>query len=284
MTIPPNLPAVPAPRAPRSYAQLSCWERCGWAFYLIEISREWQRPDAWRPHGLALHKAGEVWERSGRTMPLDEVKAVFTDVYRAEIQAFMRITPKTPTGEPDLSWWADAGRYKAVDDIKRRERVGLGQVEQYVQYYLAHPDERPWTTPDGQPAIELELTVDLGGVAVVAKIDTVISHPQYELIVRDTRIKVPRLGTHQLCVYAVAINERYGTAIDQGDYWNADTGRPTPVRSLVGRDDDPCTTEHLSRRFAAFEDNITAGNFPPVSDPAICGSCSVNSSCKFRAA
>jgi putative RecB family exonuclease len=288
--IPPNRgePAADtatASRPRRTYSQLALYDRCPYSYLLREEERVWDRPDAWRPHAAALHAAIEMFERSGRTASRVSVGEVFRDVYFAEIREMKDRTPRIPgTVVPDLSWWAASGEYTAAEDIARREQLGLRQADAYLDFCAANPDQVPWTGPDGTLAVELTLEIDLGGVPVVAQIDQILQHPEHDLIVRDFRVKRPRRGTHQLCVLALAVNISFGTDIDQGDYWIGDSGRPTTIRALVGRDGEVCSVDHLTGRFTRFNDAVTAGDFPPKPATALCGSCSVNHACRFRAA
>jgi putative RecB family exonuclease len=266
-----------APGEHRSYSQLSAYERCPYGYYLTRLRDDIEeRPDAWRPHGTALHAAAEFWERSGRTASRADVEERFTEVYKAEINAELERVP-------NLNYWAWSGEVNGEDDIPRRLALGLAQVGAYIDYYRVNPDQKPWATPEGEPAIEHRLEVDLGGVRVVAVIDMILSHPKYGVIVRDNKISAPPAGSHQLCVYAVVANEVYGTAIDLGDYWIGKRGKPGRIRHLAGRGGEQCTSDYLGGQFAKLDENIKAGNFPPNPSRSTCRSCSVNAHCSFRA-
>jgi len=226
---PRNLTAATNPGEHRSYSQLAAYERCPYGYYLTRLRDDIEeRPDAWRPHGKALHAAAEFWERSGRTASRADVEERFTEVYTSEINAELARVP-------NLNFWAWSGKVCGEDDIPRRLAMGLAQVGAYIDYYTLNPDQKPWTTPEGEPAIEHRLEVDLGGVRVVAIIDMILSHPKHGVIIRDNKIANPPAGSHQLCVYAVVTNKVYGTAIDLGDYWVGKRGKPGRVRRLAGR-------------------------------------------------
>jgi len=276
---PPEVPtaAASAPDGHRSYSQLASYERCAYAYYLTRLRDDIEeRPDAWRPHGKALHAAAEFWERSGRAKSRTDVQEEFLRVYTIEIDAEM-------TRVPNLDFWASSGEHRAKDDIPRRRALGLEQAGSYVDYYQANPDQVPWTTPDGEPAIEHRLEVVLGGVLVVSIVDMILLHPTHGIIVRDNKITRPPPGAHQLCVYAAVVNEAYDTEISLGDYWIGDRGRPGRIRHLAGRGGEQCTPEYLAERFAWLDAQITAGNFPASPSRETCRSCSVNSFCSFRA-
>lgn len=271
-------------RPHRSYSQLALYERCPYSYLLLREEQVWDRPDAWRPHGTALHSAIEFYERSDRKATRSAVGEVFLDTYWAEIRKMKERTPRiSGSNKPDFSWWSDSGPYKAEDDVKRRKALGLSQAVAYIEFCEANPDQVPWVDPTGEKAIELTLEIELGGVPVVARIDQVLKHPKHDLIIRDFKIKRPKKGTHQLCVYAIAVNLSYGTDIDQGDYWTGESGKPTRIKALAGRGGEECTVDHLTGRFVQLDDDVRAGNFPPRPDPGVCGSCSVNHACRFRA-
>src|SRR5690606_29952771 len=63
----------------RSVSQLKQYQKCGYSYYLARIEREWERPAAWLPQGLAVHEAAEEYEKSGRTMSLDKMQDVFQE-------------------------------------------------------------------------------------------------------------------------------------------------------------------------------------------------------------
>ena len=56
----------------RSVSQLQQYTKCPMAYKLSRIDKVWQRPAAWLIQGSAVHEAIEAWEKSGRTMTLEE--------------------------------------------------------------------------------------------------------------------------------------------------------------------------------------------------------------------
>lgn len=271
----------------RSYSQLSKYKQCPQRYYLSYRKRAWSRPAAWLPQGTAFHAAAEAWERSGRTLTLEQTQDVFRDEYAKEVTESADVTP-------NLEYWFSSGPYKAgeesvrrgkvyTSDIERRYQIGLEQVAGFIEYYLSRPNETPWTTPDGTIALELPFEVDLGGVVVRGYIDKVesIVHPdgRTEIRVRDYKTGKEPGDELQLATYAVALNDQYGTAITTGDYWMAQHGGPTKkVYQLT-----EWTKERLIEEYGKVDELIRSESFDPAPEYDKCGRCDVETSCPFSA-
>jgi putative RecB family exonuclease len=268
--MPATIPPV-EPEPARSHAELACYERCPKKYEFEHELKTLQRPNTVQPHAKALRAAGQHWERSNRTAARDEVREVFLTVYWAEIERLRE-------EEPDLERWLSPSDIQPDADIPRRERVGLEDVNEYIDYYTQHPDERPWKLPDGELAIGHQIRVTLGGVSVEATIDMILDHPQHDVIVRNTRPGRAPSDTHLLCVYAVSANVAYRTTIRHGDFWQGKTGRPSKLRLVAGHGGEECTVDYLTRRFVVLDRAIRAGRFP-ARPGAQCQRCSFNQRC-----
>ncbi|MDA3643809.1 PD-(D/E)XK nuclease family protein [Saccharopolyspora indica] len=257
----------------RSVSQLKEYQKCAYAYYLHRIENAWERPAAWLPQGLAVHEAAEAWERSGRTMSLEQAQDVFKSSYATH-------TNRLAGDTPNFEYWFSSGPYKGETDAARRLGIGLEQVEKYIRYYMeAAPEQVIWITPSGQPAIELGFDIDLDGVRVKGFIDQVISIDEHgEPIVRDIKTGNKPGDDFQLAVYAVAMNEMYGTDIKTGDYWMGRQGKPTKENY----DLEVWTKEKVSEEFHKVDQSIRAGDFPASPEADKCRFCSVASACGFR--
>lgn len=257
--------------APRSVSQVNAWRRCSYAVYLERVKRVWQRPAAWLPQGTAVHKAAEEYERSGRLMPLDEAQDVFRESYAEEVNRYCE-------GTPNFDYWFASGPYKGEADIERRYGIGLGQVENYLNYYQGKGNrEWIWTAPDGTKGIELPFEVDLDGITVRGYIDAVIIHPDHGLLVRDNKTGNKPGDDFQLKVYAVALETLYGVEAKTGDYWMGRTGEPTKVPYDLTR----ITTDEVVEEFHKVDEEIKSEVFVPTDDKSKCDFCPVSSSCPF---
>lgn len=254
-----------------SVSQYKQYEKCPMSFKLARIDRVWQRPAAWLPQGSAVHEAGEAWERSGRTMTLEEMQQVYTESYDNHVNTYCDVTP-------NLEWWFWSGPYNGEADINRRYELGLQQCGRMLDWYGKHQDEVVWIAPDGTPGIELGFDIDLDGIEIRGFIDLVMraEHGPY---VRDNKTGNKPGDDFQLAVYAIALEEQYGVEVYVGDYWMGRTGKPTKPYDLTD-----WTRETVRDKFVELQDNINAGDFPPDPEPSKCRFCDVSYSCQYSQA
>lgn len=276
-----------------SVSQFKQMKDCPHQYWLQRRERAWQKPAAWLAHGIAFHAAGEEWERSGRTLTTSEVQDVFRDAYVDAIEEATAITP-------NLTHWFWSGPYDGKADIERRFKLGLEQVDQYIDYYeRVAPREVVWITPDGEPAIELPFDVEFGGVRVVGYIDKVemvpdpVPKPKSKskaalakyaadletspLRPRPRDLKSGALpgDAFQLGVYDAAIAVKYGVKCDVGDYWMAKRAKPTAAYDL-----SEWTVEAVTEEFQKLDEAVKAERFEPKPGEQ-CRRCPVASSCSF---
>lgn len=239
---------------------------CRYRYYLSRIVQAWDRPAAWLAQGLAVHEAAEWWERGGRKASLEAIQNVYRAAYRGHIERLLEKTPNT-------DHWFDSGyRYPGPVDIERRAKLGLEQVERYFNYYVNQkPGEVIWTTPEGEPAIELGFSVYFGTVLVKGYIDQILDDT-----VRDIKTGAKPGGTFQLSVYRYAVLDTYGLDILQGDYWMGKTGRPTNKYDLTAM-----TKEQVTDLFERLDQGVKAEDFTPSPSPEKCGRCGVRTGCPF---
>lgn len=258
-------------RPHRSVSQINLFKRCAYAYKLTKIDKVWRRPAAWLAQGSAVHEAGEAFERSGRSLTLDETQAVFSESYDRHINDACEITPNT-------EWWFASGPYRGAVDIERRYLIGLEQTKSYLDWYSNNPHEVIWVAPDGTPGIELEFDIDLDGIRIRGFLDAVI-HDGLDVIVRDNKTGNKPGDELQLAVYAVALAQQFG--VDKpmiGDYWMGRTGEPTKPYDLSG-----WPRERVSAEFQELEALIQAGDFRPDPEASKCRFCDVSYSCVYAA-
>lgn len=277
---------------------------CAHRYYLGRVVRAWERPAAWSPQGTAVHAAAEAWERSGRTMSREAVRDVFRTVYAEEIE---KLTEKTP----NWGLWFDSFQGSGDRDVERRYGQGLEQVDAYLDYYEAVPEEVVWVTPDGEPAIELEFNIDLDGVLMRGFIDQVVwvrpplpDKPRtasgavsksrdaqeewarriavweelaFLLRVRDIKTGRNPGDPFQIGVYIVAIAEQLGIEVPAGDFWMARKGKATAPFT-------PMTRDRIVELVHKADRGIKAGEFPPNPEEDRCTMCAFRTSCEFSAA
>lgn len=254
----------------RSVSQRNTYEQCAYRYKLERLDKVWQRPAAWLSQGTAVHAAYEAWERSERTMPLEQMQEVFAEEYAKSIAEQAEQTP-------NMEYWFASGPYKGEVDVERRYGIGMEQCEKLIRWYESHPDEKIWITPDGIPAIELPFRVTLNGVMVRGYIDAIMETPT-GIVVRDLKTGNMPGDEFQLATYAVAMKEMYGVDIHQGDYLMGKTGKPTLIYDLK---DSP--TEVVAAEFERMDKAVLAGEFEPSPEKNKCMFCSVRTSCEFAA-
>ncbi|AXK89576.1 RecB family exonuclease [Nocardia farcinica] len=255
-----------------SVSQYKTYEECPYAWKLARVDKVWQRPAAWLAQGSAEHTVFEAYERSGRSMTVEEMKALFLVEYAREIAKYTEDTP-------NMEWWFPSGPYRGPQDVERRYHIGLEQIPRYPAWYERHPEEVIWIAPDGTPGIELEFDIDLDGVRVRGFIDAVIDRRGYVVVRDDKTGKVPG-DDFQLGTYGVALAETYDIEPpDTGDYWMGVSGKPTFPYDL-----SEWSRDRVAEKFHELADNIRAERFDPDPEPKKCMFCAVAYSCAFSQA
>jgi len=99
------------------------------------------------------------------------------------------------------------------EDINFWQVSGPIWVEDYIAWRQANPNWKIWITPDGIPAIELEITPEIAGVPVKMVIDRVFT-VNGKLIIVDlkTAKSVPN-SPLQLGFYKVGLEVAYGQPV-----------------------------------------------------------------------
>jgi putative RecB family exonuclease len=173
--------------------------------------------------------------------------------------------------------WFWAGRRKPANDIDWWHANGPALVQRYIDWYESQPDISVWITPDGIPAIELDLTFMLGTTEVRVIIDQVLQAGT-ALIVNDLKSGSRQPDNLiQLAVGACAIETVYGIRPKYGKHFmHRDPDKPwsNPV-DLSGYQ---YSIEYLSGQFAMLDQAVNEGIFVarPTKD---CGRCGVNYAC-----
>jgi putative RecB family exonuclease len=259
----------------RSWSQLNEYNECGYRYYLKRIAKDsngdqiWQRPAAWTVQGTAVHIAAEVWEKSDRILTDEEVTTIYTEAYWDQINERLEDTP-------NYSEWFASGPYRGFTDIDRRYKIGLDQIQSYLEFYR---NDSPMDIPitiNGSMAIEIPAEGLIGSVPVRGVIDGIMETDS-GLRVRDIKTG-KRLGDPmQLKIYQELIIQNFGIKIRFGDFWSGQTGVTTPVADL-----DALSLDDLTSEFQRLEEGINSERFDPKPSPA-CAMCDVQHACPFAA-
>jgi putative RecB family exonuclease len=252
-------------------SQYNEYEACPHRYYLHRVEEVPERPAAWLVQGLALHESVEFYERSDRSLTAAEVQNIFRASYADHARRLQEV-------EPNLWAWFASGPYKGPDDLSRRFGIGLEQVAKYLDYTAKTPWLKPWTTEDGQLAVELELRLDFNGLIVKGFVDQVMRHPEKGLVIRDVKSGNQPGNAFQLAVYARALWDTYGGEVRFGDFWMGRTGNATDVFDL-----SEYPRERIESMFREMDDNVKAGRFDPEPNKSTCMFCPVVKACKYSA-
>lgn len=165
-------------------------------------------------------------------------------------------TKERPQGE-DSDWWLDAGPK---------------MVNRWHDFRL----ERGWpiwVMPDGSPAIELDILVEVDGYPLKAIIDRVFNVEGAPVIVDLKTGKREPEDLLQLGFYRVALLAKYGLKVGFGAYWMARTGKLTTIHDI-----SKYTPELLVHYIKQYEAGTKAGVFLPHIS-ALCRACSQRTFC-----
>jgi hypothetical protein len=105
------------------------------------------------------------------------------------------------------------------EDIDFWQSSGPMWVEQYIAWRKANTNWKIWTTPDGRPAIELELIPVVAGVPIKMVIDRVFEvNGQLVIVDLKTSQNTPT-STLQLGFYKLGLEQTFGIEIKWGNYY-----------------------------------------------------------------
>ena len=256
---------------PRSWSQLSQYEQCPRSFFLERVEKAWSRPAAWFATGLGVHSAVEAYEKD--EIGFEDLLPVAQDAFRADINRRLEETPNP-------EFWQSSGPYRGPEDITRRY-ADLGRhLENYLQ---TSRTLGPVWSPDGIPAVEHPVDLDLDGVRVIGSIDQVRhSDDRQDLEIWDVKAgSMTPDEPGQLGVYAEAIRRETGYPVIGGGYLMT-AKKPTATgkisKAQIVRKPLVIPLETLTARFHAADEGIKAERWDPTPGP-YCGRCSVLSSC-----
>lgn len=260
----------------RSLSQLNSFTRCGEAFRLQRMVKDLpERPAAWTAVGIALHTAYELWELEDRNgLSLADR---FDSAYTTTIEELL-------VKQPQLKWWIKSPNVggknedyiQAVEkDIELRKLNGRLQAQSYEEHCRASP-WKLFTDPDGLPVLEIAFEIDLGGVNVVGRIDSLLRWEDGQVTVRDlkTGAKGDVESNRQLGLYRRAIKDLFDIDITYGEYYYTKFGESGGFVDLRRY-----TDEYLIDQFHCLDKAINQKLFI-VNPGKHCKLCSVRPWCR----
>lgn len=248
-----------------SHSALSTWLQCGWSFYLSRIQKVPEAPAWWFAGGSAVHEATEEYDLLDDPTGFDPTEAFE--------KAFLRNFQEADNGMP----WRSGGRasknYPNKEDRAWWMEHGPKMVEGWTTF-RKESGYQIWTTPQGVPAIELEMNEKVNGVPVKAILDRLMVAPTGELVIVDIKSGSKEPSGHtQLGIYAIMVEKTFGIRPQLGSYFMARTGELMEPTNL-----DHFTENRFGQWVKGFEVAVTNNVFIP-SVGFMCGTCSVRDAC-----
>jgi putative RecB family exonuclease len=179
--------------------------------------------------------------------------------------------------------WLAAG-FRPRQDGAWWQANGPAMVQAYIDWYNSVPDIHVWDTPDGLPAIELNLQPKFGRHTVRMGIDQVLVAGSSLVIVDlKTSARVP-VDPMQLGFYASGIETVYGVRPDFGMYFMA-RGIRDKNKQITGYTTIPIdlsspqySVPFITRQLDMMDDADKSGVYLPKVQE-LCRMCGVNRAC-----
>ena len=206
------------------------------------------------------------------SLPDFQYRSLWFDHFTAEILAVEHNT------DSKSSEWRASGRASKAYPNKEDEKWWWDNGPGFIEAYRDWRESTPWviwTTPAGEPAIELDLKCTFADVPIRAIIDRCFITPEGELVVVDLKsgASPPQDQGLQLGFYASALEVIFGSRPSQAYYWNARKGGLSEPARI-----DHLTPEYIGSLLKDFLRATEAGIIIPVPS-SFCSSCTVRRAC-----
>lgn len=246
--------------------------RCAKSFFLSRLTPAPKQPTLWLATGSAVHIVTETWDNVQAAIGGDpewdekQLRSVWDVAFGDQLEE-LRAKDSNEfhwrgSKNETIAWW---------------NRMGPQMVEAYISWRKRSP-YTIWTTPDGEPAIELDVSGYLPGCEVEIKgyIDRIFFDPVFnQLIIVDIKTsKSPPKGADQFAVYAALMAAKWPEAVAPlgAAYMTREGTLATPWPLLA------YTPEAVGELYQEAWEQIKAGKFDANPGDA-CRICDVSSSC-----
>ena len=248
-----------------SHSQRETLERCAKSWFLKYETAAPRRPALWTAGGSAVHEVTEAYDRWTEDRPFDVQS--FWDMH------FGHHLDRLRQADPNENNW----NRSPSEPIEIWNQIGPAFVQSWTDWRSKSPYEI-WTTPDGQPAIELDVSGYLPGCPVEIKgyVDRIFRDPILDtLVIVDLKTgKRPPKGPAQFAVYAALVEVKYGVKCAIGAPFMNRKGTLGKAYPLAEH-----TPEAVGAVFGETWKRIQAGDFPADGFPKACWVCDVAASC-----
>lgn len=259
-----------------SHSSRETLARCARSYFLKYLAKAPERPSLWLAGGSAVHEVTEMYDlaqaeanATGRSFGWD-----VRDVLDRWEQRFGAQLDKLRQREPNENNWQRA----PSEPIEVWNQIGPQFVQSYIDWRQRSPYEI-WTTPDGEPAIELDASGMLPGcpVEIKAYLDRVFHDPVFDqlLIVDLKTSKRPPKTADQFGTYAALLEKKYGVRARLGvPFMNRKASLGTPHEL------EQYTPKFVGELFGEAWAQIESGWFP--ADLSDCFLCGVSAACHAK--
>ncbi|MEU1880353.1 PD-(D/E)XK nuclease family protein [Streptosporangium sp. NPDC020072] len=261
---------------------------CPKKFELQKVAKVESQPSMAGVGGKAAHSLTEEWDRQDCPDWSDEDWTGHAEMILGGEVA----DTQNSTGVPVEQWRVSGRESKAwpnKEDLSWWEHHLPLFGKAYAAWRTSHPHLTPWVTPDGEPARELALRVQLPGCEscppLVGYVDVVMTDATRggALVVLDLKFgsMMPE-DLVQLATYAAMVETRYGPEYRPalGAIYSGRKGRLTPIfkdgAELMPLGHLP--TSVISGRVADYWALISTGRYP-ARPGRHCSWCDVRSAC-----
>lgn len=234
-----------------SHSSRETLTRCAKSWMLKYLTEAPRSQSLWLAGGSAVHETTEHYD----LLSMVDGHGGF-EIKEAWDATFDNQLFELREKEPNENLW----RRSPSEDIERWRSIGLQFVQSYIDWRERSPWEI-WTTPDGEPAIELDVSGFLPGcpVEIKAYVDRIFYDPvmkRYPIVDLKTG-KRPPGNADQFGTYSGLIKVKYGLTADLGvPFMNrkGTVGKPFELAEY--------TPEYVGEVFAKAWEQIQAGHFP----------------------
>lgn len=255
-----------------SHSSRETFERCAKSWFLKYIAKAPQQPAVWSVGGSAVHETTEHYDM----MVAAGIDQDFGAAEMWEVLFNVQLD-KAIDREPNQNLWRRSG----TDTVESWRAMGLNHVEAYIDWRQRSQWEI-WTTPDGEPAIELDISGFLPGcpVEIKAYLDRIFYDPLFKkhwIVDLKTGKKAPSSSV-QFGVYRALVKVKYGVDIADGAaFMNrlGTLGKPWDLTEY--------TPEAVGQVFGETWKQIQAGSFPATGIANRgCFICDVSAACAAK--
>lgn len=261
-----------------SYSTFYSWFECPKKVQLAKIQKAPAVPAWWFAGGSAVHAATEEYDLWTLMDPLTRPTFKLVDEFE---RAFDAEVMDIESRHPDRTTWRAAGKKDDPETYAKWMKLGPVLVGNYIRWRMASPDYVLWETPDGKPAVELEVSwpgfvsPEPYRLPVKAYLDRVFKDTSNgDLVIVDIKTGTRKPDSPlQFGTYNAGLKLTYDVSARWGmAFMNRDGKLSTPFDMAT------YTPEYVSKQYSRMSMAVRYDIFPPHVHGG-CFRCDVATSC-----